>query len=316
MSGTRKTLAWAMCCLFFMIALCSVSQPAAAQTSTVTYDRDACDNVNTKILIGISGTTAEVKFRDLHLQARNDPPTNPPERLYPVNTSSKIEVFKKDGEGNYTVKVGELKVETSLDGSVHLTVSQPSTGLPDGDYAVTIPWKGAPLGAPTGAARICVTHNGGMDYKPSDRIGPEHTPTNAYVPTTYAAIFGPPIGGEPAECATGATTQLSIVVDEELTGRPFEVYSSVSLNPEYQDEFGIGINSVTEPVPGSWGLLFGGFSGTVSPVGGSVQPVTVAVPPDPSLVGRTFYVVLAVKDPAGEICVVSRVLTVVIQPGG
>lgn len=84
----------------------------------------------------------------------------------------------------------------------------------------------------------------------------------------------------------------------------YQIYTSLSLS-SYADPLGIGINSVSDPVPSSWNLTFSNLTGTLDQYGEPSSLPTVYVPNNPSLLGLSFYAVFAVKDGSGAIVGVS-----------
>jgi hypothetical protein len=60
----------------------------------------------------------------------------------------------------------------------------------------------------------------------------------------------------------------------------------------------VGINSVTDPVPESWGLVIENAVGMIDGTGGATAPPGVFVPFDPALSGQSFFLVFALKEGA------------------
>lgn len=185
-------------------------------------------------------------------------------------------------------------------------------GIQDGNYEINIPLKGDMVDAEAIDLDVTITDDGNntcqhnMSALGSGEVKDEeiegHCRARA-IRTHGAASISPNRG-------TTFTVEISAVGDD---GEDYEVHSALSVDSTFSDNLGIGINNATDPVPQAWGLVFNSFTGEIAPGGGASPMPTVEIPNDPNLMGKTFHLVLAIKDGAGEITNAGHVLTVTIQ---
>ncbi len=147
------------------------------------------------------------------------------------------------------------------------------------------------------AATWKATKNGQRTYQSYDVIAMSSVPNGFGLPQLSIAVND----GDDLLAALGQTTTVSCAGDPLMNGASFEVYTSLSLAPDYDDELSIGIQSETEPIPSGWGLEFHNWIGTLSEHGVPSTSPSVEVPSSSGLHGQTFYLVFAVKDALGEI---------------
>jgi len=107
------------------------------------------------------------------------------------------------------------------------------------------------------------------------------------------ANTGPQLG------TIGTTAPLEIETDAGNAGLRFTVYGSTRLNEEYTDPLGIGIETVSYPIPPAWGVAIANPTGVVTAQGAGDPIPQVTIPNDPALVGETFYLVIALR-PEGD----------------
>mgnify|MGYP000965561369 CR=1 FL=1 len=107
-------------------------------------------------------------------------------------------------------------------------------------------------------------------------------------------------GGDDVAAPVGQATEFECAASS-FAGASYEVYTARTLNAAYNDPFGLGINHPSDPVPASWNLTFQHTTGTLDGSGLPPQAPRVVVPNNPGLVGQVFFVVLAVKNAAGEV---------------
>jgi len=97
-----------------------------------------------------------------------------------------------------------------------------------------------------------------------------------------------------------------------FTSCVYEVYTSTQLNDEGTDPLGLGIESTTAPIPSSWGLQIQNAIGNVDSQGLVTPLPVIEVPADPSLSGKSFFLVFALKNPDGSIAASSVPISVTI----
>lgn len=250
-------------------------------------------------------------WRDLHLEAEFNPADGPKSKLFePEGTSVDVYELEKnedgspklDEDGNQVkTKVGTLKKKKydAKTGTVHYVMAS-GAPIKEGEYEFKIHLGSVADDSDKWAyLTVRCTTNGKVKYQPGDVIGTGVRAGGAHpeVPTTYALFMGPDPEDDEIVCSIGQTIPLAIEVSPRLEGHSFTVHHSLSLaDDEVPDDLGVNINSVTDPVPAGWGIVFTGFEGHVTPTGGPTSPVMLTIPQDPSLSGRVFYLVLAVNN--------------------
>lgn len=247
--------------------------PAVSVTATTSH-HDGTSQVT--VTVSVSGLGAGQEWKDLH--------------LFPARKHS---FPKLEGGTNVTVtpQGGGNSQTWTRKGSTHQVVqvyTDGAAGFGNGTYTFTLNFKGDRAGNPV---TWDATDNGSKKYRTGDVIDNNENQPAPNFPQAKATVND----DNEKVIATGAVAQLTVATDTDLQGSSYEVYSSVSLNPDFEDALGIGINNSTAPVPASWNLTFQNFTGTIDP-GGTASPLPqIVVPADPSLVGKEFYVVFAVK---------------------
>jgi hypothetical protein len=271
------------------------------------------DEDHTVMKVTIDGLPTGKKWRDLHitpLPPPDAPPpapgTTPPTYKLPKPKTKEVKVTDSRGKDK-----GTAKVETDpKSGEAHVTMDP---GLPDGQYYIDIPWDTpSDIKSPNCGWSIVCTTNGDKAYTPGDKIDSGSSGNDPKVPGIKTAMTGPGGGGS-ITCALGAATPVEIACGgADLGACGFQVFTSRTLNEEYEDPLHIGINTESDPVPPAWGLVFCGFSGTLTPEGHAAAPVTITVPAEPALSGSTFYAVVALLDVNGEHWVASDPVQITI----
>ncbi len=192
-----------------------------------------------------------------------------------------------------------------------------AAGFGNGTYTFTLPWvvadneKAGNIGM-----NWYLTKDGGMPFHKADKIAAVgETPApggGSPPPAPWLPMFSVSANqGVDMNVKFGEGTTLP-VDPGRFTRCVYEVYTSTQLNDGGTDPLGLGIESTTAPIPSSWGLQIVGAIGNVDS-SGVVNPLPVIeVPADPSLAGKIFYLVFAVKNPDGSIGASSVPISVTI----
>ena len=270
--------------------------PALAPYADVEVS-DASDGQHTLIKITVADLGAK-RFHDLHLRARapgataNTPGVEPRKLLPPAKDF--IDVTNSRGR-----LVGKAKLTYGKgDGALHALVAPP---LPDGQYYLDVRWSNPDDSAtPTCHLVSTVTSNGAVTHDEDDEIGDPVPPVHPKVPGLAIAVTDAD-GRPPVTCARGTTTRLTIEVKGGVRGGcRYRVFTSRTTNSSYDDRWGVGIDSETNPIPAGWKISIAGIDGVLNASGVPALPVRVTVPDDPALQGRTFFVVVALMNKGGD----------------
>lgn len=253
----------------------------------------------TTFKVKIDGLEDGVRWKDFHIWPP-DAPQYPPPTLPKIRNQT-VDVNCGGCDTDHEWKLTSTKSESGKASSgVHMEPKS-GNGFGNGTFTFTIKWGcDAIPEEDLKDARVVLTKNGGTTYGEGDII---RTITVPKLPVLGLACVDQDLE-PPIVCALGADTPLVVQVETPCpayVGTEFAIYSSLTMNEECLDPLGIGINNDTDPVPPGWGLLFVNFEGTIGPDGRAQLPVSITTPPDPSLVGQKFYVVLALLDAEGEV---------------
>ena len=255
-------------------------------TSVTCGAGDADGNVEVTINVNISADLVGQKWKDLHLNvpdtrdlAKPIPPNDDnvttdvagvADQKWKVKRNSKknhIAVYSKKGftkKGNYTMK---LKL---------------AAGVKPGDMPdlATGTWT--------------LTNDGNDSYKSgvivNDNDNEATGETNRQLPIVIAMVNN----DQDFDCPVAVATTFSAESTPTHGGMAYEIYSSIEVADECDDELGIGIRSVTHPVPIEWMVNFEHFEGLLSPAG-TVEPAPSIRIDNLGAAGSEFYIVLVLK---------------------
>lgn len=255
----------------------------------------------------------DIEWKDLHFEPWDVPPQNPPRKLAPGPKD--LDVKNASGQ-----KVGEFKGSyNKKTGSNHYVKKSSSSGvLKAGTYKINLVWDndGGPA-ADWMQMKVYVTTNGDAKaFGPPDILGGAGVVTNGnLIPGFLASIRGPSGNELPVPCTMGAPTILTTEISEIWGGYDYCVYTSLTEDEEGFDDWQMGLNNVTQPVPPGWGVQILGGTGTLNPMGQPMSPLQVLIPANPALAGQSLFLVFAMLDPlSGEPLVTTNVLRLNILP--
>ncbi|HGY90545.1 MAG TPA: hypothetical protein ENK43_05170 [Planctomycetes bacterium] len=199
------------------------------------------------------------------------------------------------------------------------TGTSPSSppGLTDGTYTFTVPWRVKNNDKTTNkGVNWYLTKDGGANYFKNNKFAAAgETPSpggGPPSPAPWVPMFSVSAnGGTDMKAMVGQGTTLP-VDPGEFSDLDYEIYTSLKLNEEGTDPLGLGIEPTTAPVPASWGIQIIHSTGHVG-MDGTVSPLPVIeVPADPTLPGKSFYLVFAVKNNDGTTAMASQPITITI----
>ncbi len=277
----------------------------------------AAGKTTIELTIDVSGLDWEdpaARWKDIHIWPPESPQHPPPE----LPNMDKQDVSVNCGscaEGHKWEATRTKSAVNSNSSGIHIVPKDAnSSGLANGHFKLSLTFKAKGFNAEQlKNARVVLTKNGNVNYTAGE-ILPGGVVEVQNFPVLGMAMLDNGVA-PPILCSIGATTPLALQISTpctEYVGTEYVVYSALSLNEECEDELGIGINSETDPVPASWGLQFGNFTGTIGEDGRAVLSPTISVPPDPSLSGRSFYVLFGLLDEDGVIMWICSPVRVVI----
>jgi len=258
---------------------------------------ESLSNSTTTISIAWSGVSSSVPIKDIHLlppgYTDHDPPNNTIKFAKPVSAQ--------------TVTIGgqTFQVHPGKSGSVNLTNSTGVTAA-TGSALFSIDFTGTRTGSAQGTIRF--TKSGSREWCQGDEIG-SGTISTYSIPCATLTLHG---DSALAVVHGNSNVPVSIATDTDLSGQSYEIYTSLSLAPDFDDSAGVGVNSSSDPVSGGWGLTFSNFTGTINSSGEASSTPTISVPNDAGLIGHMFYAVVALKL-SGNVWLVGAPITITIE---
>ncbi len=295
------------------------AQGTGVQASVTTQTNrpvDANGNVtafSTTVTITIQNLPTGVKWRDFHIPGvigRSFPRLD----LTPPPGSQTPTIPVTGGGSSQTWEVHRTRWGFHVNTG---TGTSAPAGFGNGTYTFTLPWV---VENNENARNIgmnwYLTKDGGMPFIKDNKIaGVGETPSpggGPPSPAPWLPMFSVSANqGVDMKVKFGEGTTLP-VDSGRFTSCVYEVYTSIQLNDEGTDPLGLGIESTTAPIPPSWGIQIQNAIGNVDS-NGVVNPLPVIeVPAEPSLAGKSFYLVFAVKNPDGSIAVSSVPISVTI----
>lgn len=269
----------------------SVSTDSVVKTSTFT------------VVVTCMGTK---KWRDLHVYSGQK--LKFPKLISSTGTSTSV------GDGTNPAQNWNVS-RSSAGNSVHVhtgTSTSSPGGFGDGTYTFTIHWDTKTFDKAKTRAVTWYASSNGAKNKPtssSNIINDDGGKTPVSVPQATVSMHSE---DPPQLVGIGQTSTLPAELQNSFASDTYEYYSSVKLSTDYSDSLGIGIASSTKPIPSSWAISFNSRTGTVG-TGGEISPAaSIVLPSDSGLIGKTIYMVLAVKDENGDILYSSEPATLKI----
>lgn len=277
--------ALAACVAFLSTGEASSASSGATLTPSVSVTTsENAGTGSTEFTVTVSGLTGTTKFRDLHLGAGH--PRKFPEIKAPPEGSAKKTEVVENGANSQTWNVKPqgggkgIAVYTGTGGN------HPE-GFGNGTYTFKIHWnlKGSTRAKLRGAVWTA-TSDGGESVTGSNELD-DGTLSLLQMSVTLN-------DGEDLPAPIGTTTEVSGASEESMAGEDYEIYTSLKLNEEFSDPLGIGIETVSDPVPLAWDLSFSGFQGTLAQ-DGKIPSASIFVPTSSPGLAQTFHMVLALK---------------------
>lgn len=303
------------CFMLFTAAAVAEGAPSATVQDSSTVGKV------TTLKIKLDDLKENQRCRDLHI-------TPPPTDQFPkpkIPEVKKVTITPKGGGDSQTWSAkndaGQLHIGTPWDDT--------DTGLEDGEYTIEITWKGSKI--PDGTEVTFQFTDNGFGWYQDPENEPDQTPKPKYWWFTHRDVFAIVVGGkakipligmtlsdmtldEPFICSRGCDTPLVLGVDPVVfTGCTFEIFTSLTENPDFEDLLQIGINSVVDPIPLPWGIEVLNSEGTIGSDGWAMIAPMVRVPAGaPIPPNSTFYMVFVLYDQYQEVIGICPASMVVI----
>lgn len=253
-------------------------------TETTTNSETGITTVKVTVTVSNLDTQSNQRWRDLHLWPASL-------RKFPKITSG-TQTTVDDGPEGAPAQPWQVK---RADGGARLDVySGSQSGFSNGTYSFEL--NVADIGR---CGQHPVTWTATDDGNAGPATGVIATSEGTQAPN-FPQLNISAHGGDEVAAPVGQATEFECAASS-FAGAAYAVYTARTLNPAYDDPFGLGINHPSDPVPASWNLTFQHTTGTLDGSGLPPQAPRVVVPNNPGLVGQVFFVVLAVKNAAGEV---------------
>jgi len=277
----RRLINSCLITLFLVFSTCALyaETPEAPDPSpevTVTTTSDS-NNHSTTFTVHVKNLPEGKKWKDLHLYSGD--------RKFASRTRNSVKITGQGGQEQ------SWRVKGHHHHQLDIFTGTSQKGFGNGTYTFTIGWSKKP-GKPE-ACKWVATDDGAENVRKGHVIDEGRNKAKVVDIPVVAAILN---SGEPIEVPIADLTYFSAQAIE-FDGYEYEIYHSLSLNPGFEDELGIGINAIEDPVPVDWGLEFLDFVGVLGPDGVSeFEPAIEAMEDDGDLIGQTFFLVFTVKD--------------------
>lgn len=278
------------------------AQPVETPSVTVSAaNRPNASPPETTLTITVNSLGSNERFKDLHLYAAQSmafPKLGGP-------SGSVVSVIPQSG----TEPPQDWRRERGVGGKRIDLYANNANGFPTGTYTITLQWAADGTAAnPTFPITWKATKDGNRDAPRRDGediIGGCGGQIAPNLPQILVSLNR----GEDLVVALGTETVIPILTEIPFRRACYRIHTSSALAPDYGDALGIGIESLTQPVPSALGFQVANSEGPIDFSRSNGTCPRLLVPVNAALIGQFFYVVMTIEN-GGDILFSSQPIKV------